>query len=108
MDINGIMELVIPIAAVFGIGFALYLARDVLGRDRGTPEMQEIASTIFEGAMAFLRRQYGTIAALALVTSVLVGILIAFIPSSNAGTTIDQATLGVLTAVAFLLGAVAS
>lgn len=28
MDINGIMELVIPIAAVIGIGFALFLARE--------------------------------------------------------------------------------
>src|SRR5437868_6744271 len=108
MDIVSLLTWFVPVAGVIAVLFALYLARDVLSRDRGTPEMQEIASTIFEGAMAFLRRQYGTIAALALVTSVLVGILIAFIPSSNAGTTIDQATLGVLTAIAFLLGAAAS
>jgi K(+)-stimulated pyrophosphate-energized sodium pump len=108
MGINNIMELVIPIAAVVGIVFALFLARDVLGRDRGTPEMQAIASTIFEGAMAFLRRQYTTIAILALVTSVLVGILIALIPSSTEGTGVDAMTLGILTAVSFLLGAAAS
>src|SRR6476661_1339872 len=103
MDINGIMELVIPIAAIIGIGFALFLARDVLSRDRGTPEMQDVASTIFEGAMAFLRRQYSTIAILAAVTSVLVGILIAVIPSSTAGTSVSPITLGLLTGVAFLL-----
>src|SRR5689334_3278051 len=108
MGINNIMELVIPIAAVVGIAFALFLARDVLSRDRGTPEMQEIAGTIFEGAMAFLRRQYTTIAILALVTSVLVGILIAVIPRSTEGTGVDAITLGVLTALAFLLGAAAS
>src|SRR5215212_12189901 len=108
MDTNQIMELVIPIAAILGIGFALYLARDVLSRDRGTPEMQDVASTIFEGAMAFLRRQYTTIAVLAAVTSVLVGILIAVIPRSTEGTGVDPITLGVLTSLSFLLGAAAS
>src|SRR5215212_7553508 len=108
MDTNQIMELVIPIAAILGIGFALYLARDVLSRDRGTPEMQDVASTIFEGAMAFLRRQYTTIAVLAVITSVLVGILIAVIPRSTEGTGVDKITLGVLTSLSFLLGAVAS
>jgi K(+)-stimulated pyrophosphate-energized sodium pump len=107
-QINTIMEILIPVAAVVGIAFALFLARDVLSRDRGTPEMQAVASTIFEGAMAFLRRQYGTIALLALLTAVLVGVLIALIPDSTAGTTVDGPTLGILTAVAFLLGAAAS
>ena len=107
-QINTLMEVLIPIAAIVGIVFALFLARDVLGRDRGTPEMQAVASTIFEGAMAFLRRQYSTIAMLALVTAVLVGVLIAFIPNSTAGTTVNGTTLGILTAVAFLLGAAAS
>ena len=51
---------------ILAILFALWLARDVLSRDTGTPEMQEIAGMIFEGAMAFLRRQYTTIAALAI------------------------------------------
>ena len=106
--INGIMELMIPVAAVVGILFALYLARDVLSRDRGTPEMQAIAGTIFEGAMAFLRRQYTTISILAVITAVLVGILIALIPKSTEGTGVSATTLGILTSVSFLLGAVAS
>jgi len=60
------MELVfmIPLAGVAAVLYAAYLAWDVLRRDQGTPEMQDVASMIFEGAMAFLRRQYGTIAAL--------------------------------------------
>ena len=58
---------VIPFAGILAVVFALWLARDVLGRDTGTPAMQEVAGTIFEGAMAFLRRQYQTIGILAVV-----------------------------------------
>src|SRR6266511_2660188 len=56
------MELVfmIPLAGFAAVSYAAYLAWDVLRRDQGTPEMQDVASMIFEGAMAFLRRQYGT------------------------------------------------
>src|SRR5438128_12615658 len=106
-----LLVLFVPIAGIIAVGFAIYLARDVLGRDQGTPEMQEVASTIVEGAMAFLRRQYTTIAILAVVTAVLVGILLAVIPQSNAGidpSKVSQGMLGVLTAVAFLLGATCS
>ncbi len=49
---------VIPIAGLAAIAFALYLAWDVLRSDTGTAAMQEIAGTIFEGAVAFIRRQY--------------------------------------------------
>src|SRR5690242_953960 len=108
MNIVDILIILVPIIGLLAVGFAVYLARDVLGRDTGTPEMQEVASTIIEGAMAFLRRQYTTIAILAVVTSVLVGILLAIIPQSNAGTRIDQTTLGILTSIAFLLGAACS
>jgi K(+)-stimulated pyrophosphate-energized sodium pump len=108
MDTVTLLTWFVPVAGLIAVGFAAYLARDVLSRDTGTPEMQAIASTIFEGAMAFLRRQYTTIAMLAVVTAILVGVLLAVIPGSTLGTTVDATTLGILTAVAFLLGAAAS
>lgn len=108
VDVVNMLTIFVPIAGLLAVGFAIYLARDVLSRDTGTPEMQEVASAIVEGAMAFLRRQYTTIAILAVVTAVLVGVLLAVIPNSNAGTRIDQTTLGILTSIAFLLGAVCS
>src|SRR6187455_3339302 len=42
------------------VGFALM--RGVLAADQGTPKMIEIATAIQEGAMAYLRRQFKTIA----------------------------------------------
>jgi K(+)-stimulated pyrophosphate-energized sodium pump len=98
------MELLwsIPVAGVLAILFVIYLARNVLSRDTGTTEMQEIGNMIYEGAMAFLRRQYRTIAILAVVAAVVVGILVAIIgPRAS----ID---LGWHTAVAFLVGAACS
>ncbi|HWO94526.1 MAG TPA: sodium/proton-translocating pyrophosphatase, partial [Dehalococcoidia bacterium] len=72
------MDLVwlVPATGLLAILFAIWLARDVLARDPGTPEMQEIASMIFEGAMAFLRRQYTTIAVLSVVVAIIIGVVV--------------------------------
>jgi Na+/H+-translocating membrane pyrophosphatase len=59
------LQLIILPAGIIAVLFALYLARDVLSRDTGTKEMEDVAGTIFEGAVAFIRRQYTTIAILA-------------------------------------------
>src|SRR5438132_10195666 len=64
-----------PLSIVFALGiagvlFALWLAQNVLRRDMGTPEMQQVSSAIYEGAMAFMRRQYSTIIGLALVACI--------------------------------------
>ncbi|MBI5555264.1 MAG: sodium-translocating pyrophosphatase [Elusimicrobia bacterium] len=45
-----------------GILFAAYLSWKVLRKDPGTPAMQEISEAIQQGAMAFLRREYRSIA----------------------------------------------
>ena len=66
----------VPVTGAAAVLFALWLAYDVLRRDTGTPAMQEIAGMIFEGAMAFLSRQYRTIAILAIVTSVAVALIV--------------------------------
>ena len=48
--------------AVLALLVGVLLARGVLAADQGTPKMREIAMAIQEGAMAYLRRQFRTIA----------------------------------------------
>src|SRR5438874_6107890 len=100
---------VIPIAGLLAIVFALYLAYDVLHRDTGTEAMQEIADTIFEGAVAFIRRQYQTIALLALGGAVVIGLVITLVETRQvADTDIYGLDLGWRTGLAFLVGAACS
>jgi K(+)-stimulated pyrophosphate-energized sodium pump len=98
---------IVPASGVLTLLFVVYLAWDVLKRDTGTREMQNVAATIYEGAVAFIRRQYLTIAILALITAVIIGVLVAaFETFSETG--IVGPELGIRTAVAFLVGAAAS
>ena len=64
-----LQDMVLP-AGLISVVFALLLARNVLGQERGTRAMQDVAGTIFEGAVAFIRRQYTTIGILAIFGSV--------------------------------------
>jgi K(+)-stimulated pyrophosphate-energized sodium pump len=100
---------VIPLAGLAAIAFALYLAWDVLRADTGTPAMQEIAGTTFEGAVAFIRRQYQTIALLALGGAVVIGLVIGLVEGREvADTSVFGFDLGWRTALAFLVGAACS
>src|SRR5216684_8140681 len=91
---------IVPAVGVLAILFAIWLAKDVLSRDPGTPAMQQVAGMIFEGAMAFLNRQYRTIGTLAVVTAVVIGILV--------GVFAHNSVEGILTGIAFILGALCS
>jgi K(+)-stimulated pyrophosphate-energized sodium pump len=96
------MELVwlVPVIGAATVVFALWLTLNVLRRDTGSSEMQDIASMIFEGANAFMYRQYRTIAMLAVVTAVVVGAIVGYFDESL--------KIGVYTGIAFMVGASAS
>ncbi|HVO77011.1 MAG TPA: sodium/proton-translocating pyrophosphatase, partial [Candidatus Bathyarchaeia archaeon] len=98
---------IVPVSGVLALLFAAYLAFKVLRHDTGTKEMQEIAATIHEGATAFISRQYGTIALLALFTAVVISLLVGFFEKYSE-TGIAGAALGIRTGIAFLIGAAAS
>jgi K(+)-stimulated pyrophosphate-energized sodium pump len=55
---------------VLGLVAAFFFARSVLGSDSGTPEMQRISDAIRQGAEAFMKRQYSTIAMIAVALAV--------------------------------------
>ncbi len=97
---------VIPISGVLGVAFVIYLAWDVLRRDEGTAEMRAVAATIYEGAIAFIRRQYAKIAALAIVVAVVIAVIVS--TEQVTETPIRGINLGIMTGVAFLVGAAAS
>ncbi|MEO8559587.1 MAG: sodium-translocating pyrophosphatase, partial [Rhodospirillales bacterium] len=85
-----------PLWFVIGCGvlavlYGIFTARGVLSADAGTPRMQEIAKAIQEGAGAYLKRQYTTIAIVGVVVLVILGVL-----------------LGIWSAIGFLIGAVLS
>lgn len=50
-----------PLGSLMGLVFAGYLAYTVLQKERGTPQMTEIADAVKEGAKAYLRRQYSIV-----------------------------------------------
>jgi K(+)-stimulated pyrophosphate-energized sodium pump len=104
------LELIILPAGLIAILFALYLARDVLRRDSGTQAMQDVSGTIYEGAVAFIRRQYSTIAILAVVGSVVIGIVITLVETPAVADVPKLAGLpiGIMTGVAFVVGATCS
>ena len=49
-------------AALLAIAVGFYLVKVVMAADAGSPKMQEIAKAIQDGAWAYLKRQFRTIA----------------------------------------------
>jgi len=97
---------IVPAAGVLTVFFVIWLVRNVLSRDTGTPKMREIGDMIFQGAWAFLKRQYTTIATLSIVLAIIIGILVGVLGGNEAGYT--GFAVGWRTAVAFLVGALCS
>jgi K(+)-stimulated pyrophosphate-energized sodium pump len=86
--------------ALIALALAALLARAVIAADSGTAEMQAISNAIREGAEAFLKRQYQTIGAIALVLAVVVFVGYHLSPRT--------APYAAKTVISFLVGAVCS
>ena len=84
----------VTIAIALGLLAVVYgfvTSRQVLGSAAGNDKMQEIAAAIQEGAQAYLKRQYSTIAVVGVIVAVIIAV-----------------ALGAISAVGFVLGAVLS
>ena len=85
------MELGLPFVIIAGLAAVVYgivSTMSLLKADAGNEKMQEIAKAIQEGANAYLKRQYMTIAAVGVVVTIAVALL-----------------LGMSAAVGFVIGA---
>ncbi|MFO7560127.1 MAG: sodium-translocating pyrophosphatase [Desulfobacterales bacterium] len=89
--IMGNIPLTCTLVGVVGILFALILAGIVKSAPAGNEKMQEIAGAIQEGAIAYLNRQLKSMAAAGIVIFIIL-----------------FWTMGIITAIGFAIGAVAS
>lgn len=64
------------VSGVLALLFAMYFILAVLKKDKGSQKMQDISQAIKEGAMAYLKREYSTIAVFTIIIAVLLGYFI--------------------------------
>src|SRR3954449_296952 len=94
------------LAIVVGFG----LMRGVLAQDEGTPKMKEIALAIQEGAMAYLKRQFKTIAVILIPLAIIVFITSTEVKKLNiagesVGVALSFGASGTARTLAFIAGA---
>jgi K(+)-stimulated pyrophosphate-energized sodium pump len=86
-----------PIAALLALAFAFLRTAWVSKQDAGTDKMKEIAESIAQGAMAFLKSEYRILGGFVIIVAVLLAFLNAGMPDSSS-----------LIAVSFITGALSS
>ena len=67
-----------PIGALIALGFAYHFYRSVMKQDEGNETMRDIAQSVREGAMAYLRQQYKVVG-IVFVVLCLIFIFMAFV-----------------------------
>lgn len=84
----------------------IYFAKFIFKQDKGTKSMQEISNAISEGAMAFLKRQYKTIAMLSVLLLIVI-VVANYLGNSSKGSS-PALNIALRTGVAFIVGALCS
>src|ERR1700749_5318397 len=73
--------IIVAVVALLALGVAGVLVREVLAAGQGTQRMQDIARAVQEGAAAYLRRQFRTLA----IFVVLIFFVLLLLPVSDGG-----------------------
>jgi K(+)-stimulated pyrophosphate-energized sodium pump len=101
------------LTALLALGVGVFLMKGVLAADQGTPTMIEIATAIQEGAMAYLKRQFKTIALILIPLGIVVFVTSTEVvkplvagPNASSGLTFAQS--GLFRTLAFIAGCVLS
>ena len=95
-------------ASLLAIAVGFFLAKSVLAQDEGTDKMKEIAGAIQVGALAYLKRQFRTIAMILVPVAVIVFVTSVAIEKPDGEEALGFVASGAFRTIAFLLGCVAS
>jgi K(+)-stimulated pyrophosphate-energized sodium pump len=95
-------------SALVAIAVGFFLAKDVLAQDQGSPKMQEIAKAIQEGAAAYLRRQFKTIAVILVPLAAIVFVTSTEIVKPGGDVALGFGSAGLFRTLAFVAGCLAS
>jgi len=91
MDVQIIALFLAPLTAIIALAYGIYLAKKVVDQDPGDEKLRSIAKAIEDGAMAYLKKQFSVVIPLVIILSVVIWL-----------------SLGLATAVVFILGAASS
>jgi len=92
-----------PLSALVSILVGLYFYNYVNKQDSGTERMREISGAIKEGAAAFIRREYTTLAIFIVIVAIIIGI---FLPQPIWAS--DNLTLNLQLPIAYMFGSFCS
>jgi K(+)-stimulated pyrophosphate-energized sodium pump len=95
-------------AALLAIAVGFSLMKGVLAADQGTPKMMEIATAIQEGAQAYLRRQFKTIAYILVPLVIIVFVTSTAVDKPDGSEALSFAQSGIFRTLAFLAGCLMS
>src|SRR5689334_16773843 len=96
------------LTALLAIAVGFYLRTVVLAADQGTPTMIEIAKSIQEGALAYLKRQFRTIAVVLIPLAIIVFITSVRVVKPDGTEALSFAQSGSFRTLAFVAGCIMS
>lgn len=71
-----ILKILVLVAGAMALGFVWYLVANILRESEGNEKMKEISLAIRQGAMAFLRREFTTLAVFTVVVFIILALFI--------------------------------